>query len=216
MKDNISPEEKLLKLIKGEQKSTSPNLPKQDIVIEKKTTPDIPKIKPNIKNSILSLYSFARTHLTTTAYIQKIMVGLLAVAVIYLIATFLYSWFGLSKIRLPDIASQKVEEPQFPLKKEPKPYEFYLQGIQQHQIFASSSASETASVAAMAEANSVKDINLVGIISGENPQAIIEDKKSQKTYYLNKGQSIGEFQIEDIQEGKIILNYRGQRYELYM
>ena len=62
----------------------------------------------------------------------------------------------------------------------------------------------------------VKQLNLVGIIAGENPQAVIEDKNTQKTYYLNKGQFLGEIQLEDILEGKIIINHKGQRFELYL
>ncbi len=62
----------------------------------------------------------------------------------------------------------------------------------------------------------IKDMSLVGIIAGENPQAIIEDKKTQKTFYLSRGQFMGEFQVKEIKEGKVILDYKGQSYELYM
>jgi len=60
------------------------------------------------------------------------------------------------------------------------------------------------------------DISLVGILSGENPQAVIEDKKTQKTYYVNKGQRFGDVKIKDIKEGKVILDYKNQNYELYL
>jgi type II secretory pathway component PulC len=60
----------------------------------------------------------------------------------------------------------------------------------------------------------MKEINLLGVISGANPQAVIEDKKSGKTYYVTEGQMIGDFQVEEIGYGKIILNYNGQKFEL--
>ena len=74
----------------------------------------------------------------------------------------------------------------------------------------------TSQPAIAANVDLLKDITLVGIITGANPQAVIEDKKSLKNYYVTKGQFIGQMQVEDIQEGKIIINYKGQKYELYL
>jgi hypothetical protein len=61
-----------------------------------------------------------------------------------------------------------------------------------------------------------KDLSLMGIISGENPQAVIEDKKGQQTLYLTKGQFISDMRVADIQENKVILEYRGKRVELHL
>lgn len=60
------------------------------------------------------------------------------------------------------------------------------------------------------------NLNLVGIIAGAEPQAIIEDKKSQKTYYLNKGQSFDGITVEDILEDKVNLNSGGRRTTLVL
>ncbi len=60
----------------------------------------------------------------------------------------------------------------------------------------------------------IQDLNLLGIVSGDNPQAIIEDKKSQKTYFLKKGDFLGDFELKDIQKGKVILDLSGQQFEL--
>ena len=212
MKDNIPPEEKLLKLIKGEKKSLPPNLAQPDI--SKKPTHVASALKPQIKNS---LYSFAHKYLIPI-YTQKLVMVILLISFIYLITSFVYPWIGLKTIKLPDIPEEKLnlEEPKLELKEEPKPYEFYLQALSQRQIFSSPSTLGGASASGVVSADLIKDLNLVGIISGENPQAVIEDKKTHKTYYLNKGQFVGELQIEEIQEGKIIVNYNGQKYELYL
>ncbi len=202
MKD-ISPEEKLLRLIKAGKTSSPTHLPLPlDIPRDKKIATNISLLKPGIKNMD----------------IRKLLILLLAISFLYLVASFVYPWAGLKKIKLPDVPEERVriEEPETELKEEPKPYEFYLQGLSQRQIFSSPSAAEGINASPLASADLVKDINLVGIISGVNPQAVVEDKKTQKTYYLNKGQFIGELQIEDIQEGKIIVNYNGQKYELYL
>ena len=54
-------------------------------------------------------------------------------------------------------------------------------------------------------------IGLVGIITGDKPQAIIEDKKAQKTYYMSKGQSFDGYVVEEIYDDKVIINYEGRK-----
>ena len=61
-----------------------------------------------------------------------------------------------------------------------------------------------------------KKFSLVGIIAGENPQAIVEDKEAQKTYYLYKGQGFGEVTVEDVGEGRVVLNYKGREIILVL
>jgi len=97
-----------------------------------------------------------------------------------------------------------------------KPVELYLSNIEGKQIFNNIVSEESAQQDGVLQADTGKDMNLLGIISGDNPQAIIEDKNTQKTYYLNKGQNIREFTLEEIKEGRVILNYKGQKLELYM
>jgi type II secretory pathway component PulC len=189
MKDNISPEEKLLRLIRGGKNTEE---------------------KPVIRKPIQTFSSFY----SNPANIHKSIYILLAISAIFLLTSFIYPWVGLKKIKLPDISKEKVKDKVSISKKEAKPYEFYLEGLKRRQIFATSSIQGAGISTVASQAGSIKDMNLVGIISGENPQAIIEDKKTQKTYYVAKGQFIGDFQVEDIQEGKIILNAQGQRFEL--
>jgi len=43
---------------------------------------------------------------------------------------------------------------------------------------------------------------------------MIEDKTEKKTYFLKKGDKIKEFEIEDILENKVILNFKGKKIEL--
>jgi hypothetical protein len=61
-----------------------------------------------------------------------------------------------------------------------------------------------------------KEISLVGIILGEDPQAIIEDKRTQKIFYVKKGQFIEEFKLEDIEFGKAILSYKDRKFEIHL
>ncbi|MDD5653252.1 MAG: type II secretion system protein N [Candidatus Omnitrophica bacterium] len=202
MKDNISPEEKLLRLIKGDKKAP----------VEKKEEPAAkilpaalkPKINPQFNNFIFFT-------------LKKLKIILFVISLVYLAVTFIYPYFSSKKINLPAVSAQSFKEEAIAVsKKEKKPFEYYLKDVQGRQVFGSFSETQEGpgAAAVAAEADSIKDINLLGVVMGDNPQAIIEDKKSQKTVYVNRGQFIGQFQVEDIREGKVILNYKGQRYEL--
>jgi len=68
---------------------------------------------------------------------------------------------------------------------------------------------------AMAD-NILKDITLVGIVLGENPEAIIEDKKRQTSYRLSVGQFLNDIEICEIKEGRVIIDVKGERFELAM
>ena len=198
MKDNILPEEKLLKLIRANRKSKDVAMPVSVMAAQNKSRKSFSVSFPRMASS-------------------KAIKLIFFIALFYLIISLVHPIFALKKIKLPqiDIKEKTV------IKKEPrnkeaiKPYTFYSLGIKQRKIFSSAAVDPEKPVGAVS-ADLVKDINLVGIISGENPQAIIEDKKAQKTYYLRKGQFIGVLQLEGIAEGKIILKYEGQRYELYL
>jgi len=204
------PEEKLLKLIRGQpRKAAVMNNPAT-------VTVNVPRGKADLRLTLNSFIQKCTSFFRNFKHTDKIIPVFFIISCIYLLIALLYPLVGLNKIRLPKVTGVKVTEPSKEEKLEVKPLESYEQAAAGRQIF-NSSGSQAAQVPAGAlEADMMKDISLVGVISGDNPQAILEDKKSQKTYYLTEGQSLGEFQIEDIQEGKIILNYRGQRYELYL
>lgn len=60
----------------------------------------------------------------------------------------------------------------------------------------------------------LKNLNLLGIITGDNNQAIIEDKTLKKTFFLYKGDSLGDLTIYDIKDSVVILEYKGEKVEL--
>ena len=60
----------------------------------------------------------------------------------------------------------------------------------------------------------VGNLNLLGIITGDNNQAIIEDKTLKKTFFLYKGDSLGDLKVYDIKDSVVILEYRGEKIEL--
>jgi len=207
MKDVSSPEDKLLKLIRNPKKPADAQALKADLSKSKAA------YSANAKNDFRpgSQINKFGNFLTVRGGFFWIFIA----CGIYLILTLIYPWVGLKNIRLPRASEKPTEETRV-AKSVIKPLEEYLESVKGRQIFSGTSAMQDASQINVANIDSMKDISLVGIISGENPQAVIEDKKAQKTYYVTKGQFIGEMQIEDIRERKIIINYAGQKYELNM
>lgn len=212
MKDGISPEEKLLRLIRGQKKPRTLYPLDKAGSVERRITPAASSPKPSIKNA-----SFLLDRYLTAATARKVIIALLAFSLIYLAASFAWPLVGLKKIVLPQASLNQAGALKFTPKEEPKPYEFYLDSIKQRQIFGGSVLQQARVPAPVAtKADLIKEMSLVGIIAGDNPQAIIQDKTTEKTYYVIKGQFIGDIQIEDILEGKIIVNDKGKRYELYL
>ncbi len=207
MKDSSSPEDKLLKLIRNPKKPADTKGLKEDISKSKAAYNAIAKADLKLEPNINKFGSFFNA--------RRIFFWLFIASGIYLIVSLIYPWVGLKNIRLPK-SSEKYAEETHNAKRVAKPIEEYLESVKGRQIFYGSLATQGTSPVSVANIDLMKDISLVGIMSGDNPQAVIEDKKTQKTYYVTKGQFIGEMQVEDIQERKIIINYSGQKYELYM
>jgi len=204
MRDNVSPEEKLLKLIRGQKKTGSPS-DRPHLV----NAQDPKASKNSLQGSSLLKYP-------PLLNINKIIITIFIFSCVYLVFTFLYPMFIPEKINLPKATEHESSGEKNVSIQEIKPFEFYSEGLKTRQLFTSPSGSEPEKTSEAVNSDLIKDLNLVGIMAGDTPQAVIEDKKAQKTYYVTKGQLINEFKVDEIREGKIILNYRGAKFELYL
>jgi type II secretory pathway component PulC len=207
MNENITPEEKLLKLIRG-QKNTPVKQQRTDLPAVVETI----EPKPVIKTAGYNLPQ--RLFYATSG--KKIVLWCFALCCAFLIFSFISPYFGSKQIQLPPLYENGTAAQPKAVSQSQKPLEYYLDGIKSQNIFSSEIPTKEDPNPAAAATGLAKDITLVGIISGDNPQAVIEDKKNQKTYYLKNGQSFGEFRVASIQEGKIILENNGKMYELYL
>ena len=58
-------------------------------------------------------------------------------------------------------------------------------------------------------------LTLMGIVSGEPPQAIIEDSETKKTYFVTTGQAVVDGAIlEQVLDNRVILSLQGEKIEL--
>lgn len=208
MRDAISPEEKLLRLIRGSKKRAATaqgdNIP----------APASQAVSGKLPWQIWKLLFLGR-HILKFNLRQALRWGF-ALSFLYLVICLIYPWVGLKELKLPLQADMSATYAELANGTQTKPFEFYIDGVGARQVFGGADKGGTALSQAAAGVNVADDINLVGIISGENPQAIVEDKKSQKTYYLSRGQLIGDLKVDDIGDGKIIVERLGQKFELYL
>lgn len=59
-----------------------------------------------------------------------------------------------------------------------------------------------------------QDLGLVGISWSSYPDAMVEDKKALKTFFVKEGDMIGKVRVEAIFRDKLILSFEGERTEL--
>ncbi len=220
MNENISPEEKLLRLIRNQPKT-------QNQVFQNNP------LSPTAENSVSKIPSVNSSRRSLPfPVVRKVIWFCFILSCLYLISSFALpfkpprQWFGLQhnqshkfsgtgKIDISETESATKAEARRPALAI-KPYDFYLGVVKNRQIFGGAAGQNQQTRVSGASLNLIKDLSLIGIISGDNPQAVIENKKTQKTYYLNKGQFLDDFLVEDIQGGKVILNLNNQRFELFL
>lgn len=205
MSDNITPEEKLLRLIRGEKKVK----PKPSTPLQIKEEKDLVSSKVEIKRSFSWLARINK------ASLKKAIFAALIISCTYLFINLLYPFLAPKKLNISKIGREQAKETEADQIYGSKPLDYYLSVGKNRQLFVSAGVGESAEQpASIAGPDLMKNLTLVGIAAGDNPQAIIEDKKLLKTYYVSKGQMIDQFKVENILEGKIILSHGGQVYEL--
>jgi hypothetical protein len=220
VKKDISPEERLLDLIKGKNKKSkdaavaqAPGKTPSESVVSKADE----RISGMLKGELFKNKLFEPSTLkNVNRYLVVVLIILIFYFIIDLIVVRPY------KNVQTLISKSTVESGEKALPSEMKDtaivkdYSSYSSTVPGKTIFGQSQGGLNTSEDAAASGNISDNIGLVGIIAGDNPQAIIEDKKAQKTYYLNKGQSFSGYVVEEIAEDKVILNYEGKKISLFL
>lgn len=225
MHKDVSPEEKLLSIIKGKR-----DIP-EGYGAPKPEAKEIKPIQPapwdKMDGYILAALknSFLKNSILDPRALKafnKYTVIIIALIAGYFILDLIL--ISPSRNAASLISSVSVSMPLVPIAGktmpiENKSYSYYSNRMSGRNIFGVSPYIQTESQGYGMEPSGEMpggNIGLVGIVPGDNPQAIVEDKKNQKTYYLIKGQSIDEITVEDIIEDKVVLEYRGKRMTLVL
>jgi hypothetical protein len=96
---------------------------------------------------------------------------------------------------------------------------YYLEKIKGRNIFTPPMTQPTVSEEKAAEGapeeDPFKDCSLVGIAWSDDPEAMIEDTKLSRTFFMKRGQSLANgVRVVTIFKDKVILGYRDREFEL--
>ncbi|MFA6216220.1 MAG: hypothetical protein WDL87_01000 [Candidatus Omnitrophota bacterium] len=94
---------------------------------------------------------------------------------------------------------------------------YYIGKIQSRDIFKmgmSDSSSSVNEVISSKAAEVMQNLRLVGISWSDNPDVMIEDVKSVRTFFVRKGQMVGDLKVESVFKDKILLRYGEELIEL--
>ncbi len=218
----VTPEKQLLNLIEGSEQGASG-----------------PLEKARMKRSALSALSFGsifgrfaffkRTTQKKISSSKKFSISftivnrLLFLAVVILLAYVVSDSIAsaLNLTHLPNLVpprekgASNLDNKASPLKEE----SYYLQKVNSRDIFKEYKEAETKQekkeVRPVEESDAVKNLSLVGISWSADPDVIIEDKSAQRTYFVKRGQIVGNnVKVEAVFKDKVVLSYEGQEFEL--
>ncbi len=128
--------------------------------------------------------------------------------------------FVLNRTNVEDVRKEgkydKKDDKEVSVLYEKRPFLHYLEMVQRRNIFSpiELKQKEDPKVQEKQLQKMASTLGLVGISLDNEPMAMIEDKTAVKTYFLKKGDKIGEFKIEDIYENKVVLSFEGNTVEL--
>ena len=66
----------------------------------------------------------------------------------------------------------------------------------------------------VSEEDLLKGLNLLGIVAGNENQAVIEDQEQGKTYFLYEGDNLEDFTVYRIKADSVELEYKDKKFEL--
>ena len=215
MKKDISPEERLLRLIKGSARRESGqevNKAAPKLIDSQHSERPLPS-KFNPLGFLTKIKSF---DIYNFKFANKVLSILIILSLLYFVLSFVLFRPSASLKLTPMAADNKIKDLTAPIP-EPKPYSDYASQLNRRDLFQSSVSSQPQIGSSKDISTDItKELSLLGIVRGDKPQAIIEDQRTKKTYFLNIGDSINGLVIESIGEGKVTLDYHGQKFDLFL
>jgi type II secretory pathway component PulC len=148
--------------------------------------------------------------------VNKVLIVLCVLMIAYSVIDFMHSRKDISDLHKEASKTEYIETKKPDISKL-RPFLHYLALIQRRNIFSPIGAMKIIDeVKERRESlqNLLKDLVLVGISWGEEPQAMIENKNLNQTYFLREGEVINNLKIESILENKVIMSYEGEKGEL--
>jgi type II secretory pathway component PulC len=217
--DNISPEEKLLRLIKGS--AVRREKPKEAEIAKQKnlelTTP------VSGQPRLGAFYAQARPKFLSRIFTLEAMNKLATVLLILIAILFLFDLVLADKIGsglYPQDAAKEKEADSFAFPKTlDKDFGQYMAQAGRRDIFSGSQKTAggfQSTGFSSSRADYANSLKLLGVISGDKPQAVIEDQGEQKSYTVSVGDYIKDFLVDEVGLGRVRLDYKGAKFDLFL
>lgn len=208
MQRGISPEEKLLKLIR---RKSPRSLKKAGAVRQNQIVGDV----------IQNIIEQSKGGNNLFKLLNSFFIFISGISLIFIIYNFFYErknpdvfLNGKTSNFKEAISNDMALVPQ-------KVFSYYEEQIQERDLFQpvehnvdSPEITNTKGDASAKIASFKKKFRLVGVILDAVPEAVVEELPTHKTRFLCKGDRLKEAIVEEILEGKIILSYQGEKVEL--
>jgi hypothetical protein len=225
MNREFSPEERLLHLIKGKKKPKDERQP-DNIIVPVPLPPAISSSEADIDKPKLKASSLKQRINVNPFYIAIVIISLFLLTILFFI-------FNPAKTKddqeienitkliasISEISQQEnvneaesistENEKKAAQNRQSTSFDDYQKLINNKAIFAPP-VTDTKKAAPVGESSlqeMAKDLKLVGIIPGDTPQAIIEDKKNNQTLFLREGEMINNMEVKAISTGRVVLAY---------
>lgn len=184
----------------------------------------VPVLKLKILNASKWLQNYLianNKELFTVKRLRGFFQVLSALLVVYILVFFVFSlrkmkkmdFFALQQKNSPDssfvLSAGRVKE-MYPA----KDVKIYLEPLKKRNIFIFASNQPSVSVGVDAISQLTEGLKLVGISFSDYPEAIIEDDKDKKTYFVKEGSYIGKLLVKKISKEAILLGYNGEEKQL--
>lgn len=144
------------------------------------------------------------------------MFGVFVASCLFFVGAWSYPFvFGRQCVVLPAIHREGADA-SVRSKNDGLPLESYTGALDKKDLFGLLFVEETVTPGRSEAAEDVlKTLVLLGVVSGSDQQAVIEDTSRQKTYFLREGEKVNdEVMVERIAQGKVFLRVAGRTYEI--
>jgi len=231
MGKDFSPEERLLRLIRSKTPKQAPTAVKNDSVLEGPLAGLPVSVSSEPEPSKQNIYAgpgdiaLVRKGGRRQKVLRLESLNLVLALLLIGVASYALPFFFRKQKQTIEYLEEKViakEKGEAPKTEEPKrpSFEYFVNQADSHNIFSPVLKEGAQAQEPVAQGPKLEDVkgqlSLLGVIGGDAPQVIIEDKKAQKTYFLNKGATFGDIEVGDIFDNKVILIYQGERFELIL
>lgn len=199
MGKSMTSEEKLLKLIR--KKGNNPDAP-AELLQGSASTPGKKRKKP--KRHFLKLIN------------RLLILGIIALIAAVVMKYFVSQQESADLLKEQDVIEKEGGQGLIQIPKQ-KPFSYYQSRIDKRNIFRSPWEKPKAGTSGQ-QSGPISDLanefKIVGIVVDDSPNVILEDVKTNETFFVAEGESIKGATIEKIEEDKVIFIYNGETIEL--